>query len=93
MSKAELRAWCRERYTARWWDCDPQQKRGRLAEAREALREEAACVVCREAPKARVLTPCGHQQTCGPCGDRIIETTNRCPMCRTPIKSFTDRVF
>lgn len=93
MSKAELRAWCREHYTARWWDCDPQQKQDRLTKAHEALRVSAACVVCIEAPKVRVLTPCGHQQLCAPCGDKIIASTNRCPICRAAIESFTDRIF
>lgn len=93
MSKPELRQWCRANYSAKWWDCSAEQKKQRLAEAAEALKATASCVVCAEAPKVRILTPCGHAQTCGPCGDTIIATSNLCPMCRTPIKSFTDRVF
>lgn len=42
MQPKELRTWCRTKYGASWWDCDPVVKKLRLDEAKKALNKPYA---------------------------------------------------
>lgn len=44
------------------------------------------CKICMEAPVDTVCTPCGHMCTCLSCGNRIMERTHSCPVCRADIE-------
>lgn len=48
------------------------------------LCEEQLCVVCQFYPLSRALLPCRHTCVCAGCFNRL----DRCPMCRSPIKSY-----
>lgn len=41
------------------------------------------CVVCLEAPKTRIMVPCGHFCMCDECNAQLRK--RECPMCRTAI--------
>lgn len=43
------------------------------------------CAICM-AHKATILfVPCSHQTTCDECAKRILEASDKCPMCRQPV--------
>jgi hypothetical protein len=44
------------------------------------------CVVCMDAPKDRIVLPCGHICACGACAQLL---GTRCPVCRGPIEHIT----
>ena len=46
------------------------------------------CIVCMDAPRQILLTPCNHVDVCESCSEKI----ERCPSCRTPIET-RSRVF
>jgi hypothetical protein len=45
---------------------------------------EQLCVVCQYFPLSRALLPCRHTCICASCFSKL----ERCPMCRSPIRSF-----
>jgi hypothetical protein len=45
--------------------------------------EETMCVVCMDAPKDRVVLPCGHMCVCAACAQLLRDL---CPVCRGPIE-------
>lgn len=45
---------------------------------------EQLCVVCQFFPLSRALLPCRHTCICASCFEKL----DRCPMCRSPIKSY-----
>lgn len=45
---------------------------------------EQLCVVCQYFPLSRALLPCRHTCICASCFGKL----ERCPMCRSPIKSY-----
>ncbi|CAB3362299.1 Hypothetical predicted protein [Cloeon dipterum] len=46
--------------------------------------QEQLCVVCQYFPLSRALLPCRHTCVCASCFGKL----DRCPMCRSPIRSF-----
>jgi hypothetical protein len=55
--------------------------------------DETLCVLCQDAPKDHIITPCGHQCVCGACVEKLkLEDSPTCPICREPIAS-TFKVF
>jgi hypothetical protein len=71
---------------ALWNECNQTSRR--VAEAMTA-REDAAsrCVVCMEASRDTLLTPCNHLITCAACAENPCIT--ECPVCRTVIEGRT----
>jgi hypothetical protein len=71
---------------ALWNECN--QTFRRVAEAMTA-REDAVsrCVVCMEASRDTLLTPCNHLITCAACAENPCIT--ECPVCRTVIEGRT----
>jgi hypothetical protein len=63
--------------------------------ALEAERESRLCVVCLDAPKARLLAPCGHACVCGTCADALAARPGGglCPVCRERIASSSQRFY
>jgi hypothetical protein len=61
----------------------------------EAERESRLCVVCLDAPKARLLAPCGHACVCGACADALAARPGGglCPVCRERIASSSQRFY
>jgi hypothetical protein len=49
--------------------------------------ESKICVICMDGPKECVIIPCGHLQTCVPCGTHCMENTGECPICKGDITS------
>ena len=55
--------------------------------------EETMCVLCLDAPKDHIITPCGHQCVCGVCAEKLKRVKRpTCPICREPIAA-TFKVF
>jgi hypothetical protein len=56
--------------------------------------EETMCVLCLDAPKDHIITPCGHQCVCGACAEKLkrVKRNPACPICREPINA-TCKVF
>lgn len=54
--------------------------------------EGTTCVVCCDAPRTTVLTPCGHVASCKKCSALLLKTgkTKGCPICRRPIDAVVD---
>ena len=44
------------------------------------------CIICTENDLCELLLPCKHIITCTECTDKILDTTNECPMCRKQIE-------
>jgi len=61
-----------------------QQAASRRREAEAA--EGTTCVVCLDAPRSHVLTPCGHRCICEGCVNSL-PRPRRCPVCRADIKA------
>jgi hypothetical protein len=54
---------------------------------------ETLCVLCLDAPKDHIITPCGHQCVCGVCAEKLKRVKRpTCPICREPIAA-TFKVF
>jgi len=47
---------------------------------------EGQCVVCQAALAICVCVPCGHMALCPPCGQKIRESGQKCPLCRAHIR-------
>lgn len=45
------------------------------------------CLICADAPRDAVCTPCGHLSACHSCLRTIIRSTRTCPICRARIRS------
>lgn len=45
------------------------------------------CLICVNAPRDAVCTPCGHLSACHACLRTIIRSTRTCPICRARIRS------
>jgi hypothetical protein len=55
--------------------------------------DEEMCVLCLDAPKDHIITPCGHQCVCGACAEKLKRVKRpTCPICREPIAA-TFKVF
>lgn len=52
--------------------------------------EEQKCIMCETNKKNIVLIPCSHTVGCIGCTKKLIQYTNKCPLCRTMIE---DRIF
>jgi hypothetical protein len=65
------------------------------ASALDAERESRLCVICLDAPKARLLAPCGHACVCGDCADALAARPGGglCPVCRERITSASQRFY
>jgi hypothetical protein len=50
--------------------------------------EATQCVVCLDAPRTTVLTPCGHVAACKKCS--VLLKARGCPICRRPIEAVVD---
>lgn len=44
------------------------------------------CAICFDSPKDSFFLPCGHSVACFPCGERIMEASGTCPICRRRAK-------
>ena len=57
-------------------------------EAEKAKDGEDACFVCfTNVPDAK-FPQCGHSGLCGVCADKLVKSTNKCPLCRETVTSF-----
>ena len=45
--------------------------------------EDDLCVICFDGAKTRVFVPCGHLCVCAACGENVMASTKRCPICVT----------
>lgn len=69
-----------------------EKLRTEVESCRAKLEEEAKaelCVICMDAPKTHIFSPCGHQCVCGACAHELQEHHEkegggelRCPVCR-----------
>jgi hypothetical protein len=57
------------------------------------LSNEHLCVVCLENQKEVLLIPCQHKAICLSCRRKIEKTTNKCPICRTEVIFYSDKVY
>jgi len=46
---------------------------------------EKECIICMDAERACLLSPCHHLATCQDCGDMLVQRADCCPVCRTDI--------
>lgn len=53
---------------------------------------DKACAVCLSRRKVGVFVPCMHRCCCMPCGDRLMQTEQQCPICRRAATTFA-RVY
>eukprot|EP01113_Clastostelium_recurvatum_P008593 TRINITY_DN1407_c0_g1_i9.p1 TRINITY_DN1407_c0_g1~~TRINITY_DN1407_c0_g1_i9.p1 ORF type:complete len:817 (-),score=186.46 TRINITY_DN1407_c0_g1_i9:562-3012(-) len=54
------------------------------AQDAEGTRE---CVVCLTEPRDTTVLPCRHMCLCHPCAETMRTQTNKCPICRAPVKA------
>lgn len=45
------------------------------------------CIKCKRAKRGCFLAPCGHFIYCTDCGEKAVESEEKCPLCRFPISS------
>ena len=57
-----------------------------LRREQQARRDEAACVVCLEAPKTHAFLPCMHRCVCAMCAADVTDGKGECPLCRRKAK-------
>lgn len=50
----------------------------------------AACVVCLSERRTFACYPCGHLCLCNECANELSSQTNKCPLCRAPVKRLLD---
>ena len=65
----------------------PENIKTELIDLMKKLREKVECPVCYDViePDNMKLTNCGHKY-CSSCYDKLIESTNKCAICRKIIK-------
>ena len=51
----------------------------------EASENDTECIICMSNKRQIVLNPCGHYNMCLGCTDKIINDTNKCPVCQKEI--------
>ena len=66
-------------------DNDEQETRREIAMLREAEEGEEVCCICFHRFANAVLAPCSHKDFCWYCAYKVIESSNKCPLCRTDI--------
>ena len=57
---------------------------GALEEAKAKRDNQMACVVCMEAPKTHLFSPCNHLCVCVDCAALVMGRRRKCPICRAP---------
>jgi len=48
------------------------------------------CVICMSEPRDTTLLPCRHMCLCHECAQMLRQQTNKCPICRTPVRSLLE---
>ena len=48
------------------------------------------CVICMSEPRDTTLLPCRHMCLCHECAQMLRTQTNKCPICRTQVKSLLE---
>lgn len=48
---------------------------------------ELVCKICATNLKNIVLLPCSHSSTCSECTNKLLSSTNKCPICRQDIQN------
>lgn len=48
---------------------------------------EGECCICFATPKDSIFAPCGHYACCNTCSTQLMNTSNRCPICRAQINA------
>ncbi|QDZ20037.1 RING-type domain-containing protein [Chloropicon primus] len=48
------------------------------------------CVICMSEPRDTTLLPCRHMCLCHDCAQMLRQQTNKCPICRTQVKSLLE---
>jgi hypothetical protein len=66
-------------------DNDEQETRREIAMLREAEEGEEVCCICFHRFANAVLAPCSHKDFCWYCAHKVIESSKKCPLCRTDI--------
>jgi len=77
-----------ERENSKVKDQELADKHGMLEEKDDWI----DCVICKDAAKAMVFMPCGHNACCQTCAQDILQNIRSCPICRTTIKSLVPYV-
>ena len=54
--------------------------------------QQPLCTVCMDAPLEGAFMPCRHLAACVACGEQVMLSTSRCPVCREPSAGF-ERFF
>ena len=49
--------------------------------------EQEECLLCYDAPKQSIFSPCGHFYTCTSCSIKC----NKCPICRQPVEGYINK--
>lgn len=62
---------------------EPERKDVVPDEVKKEQPKELECVMCYENPRTHAFVPCGHKCACYECGDKIMQSTKKCPMCNT----------
>ena len=66
----------------------PAQKPAPSVVAKTAKDSEDACFVCFTNVPDAMFPQCGHAGLCCVCADKIVKTTQKCPLCRKAAASF-----
>lgn len=67
---------------------EPERKHLAKKESeKKEVQNEMICVVCLDAQRSHLFTPCMHICTCAKCSSEIVSKQSRCPICRNPIQS------
>lgn len=56
---------------------------------RNKLKEDEICVVCLDRKRVMQFLPCGHYACCESCGISVVNTSSKCPLCRSEIEDFS----
>jgi hypothetical protein len=59
----------------------------------ENLDNPLLCQACLTNHRNIAFSPCGHIYACQTCAQRIIQTSNKCPICREPIRGWTRAIL
>lgn len=52
--------------------------------------EDEICIICMDSKKDTVFGPCGHFNCCEECAGSILNTTKKCPICRSSLDCIID---
>jgi len=66
---------------------EPEKVQKPTEPEKKEVQNEMLCVVCLDAQRSHLFTPCMHICTCAKCSSYIVSKQSGCPICRNPIQS------